>query len=309
MSSTLTRYFAIKTTVGQEKNVARLVEARLAEVYLEEVAEATGSLVINNSTWVYQIFESPRNITISTIQLNLSREGDITSPLKIEIYRIGDDEKSLSELIAETSYDPLLLDKTEPRWYEIRISKGLELQRGRLYAMLIKAPDCITGGYRLYYTENKSYREGKALITNNGGETWEETNYNILFKLKEKTDVASILILPTVKGYIFIEGKSKETIAAAIQGIRHVKNRPLITVTLDEITSRLVEKPLIEVVDVGQKVEIVSGPLRGLIGKIIRIDKSKREVTLELIESTFQLPISVSVDSIRIIDETREKIK
>jgi transcriptional antiterminator NusG len=75
-------------------------------------------------------------------------------------------------------------------------------------------------------------------------------------------------------------------------------------VKLETIASHLVEKPLIEVLSAGQMVEIVSGPLKGIVGKVIRVEKSRREVTLELKEAAFQLPISVSIDAVRPIDKT-----
>ncbi|HID05234.1 MAG TPA: transcription elongation factor Spt5 [Aigarchaeota archaeon] len=321
MSVPSNRYFAVKTTVGQEKNVARLIEARLAEVLVEEVAEPSGSTAVDDSNWVIQIFESPKNVTVSTVSLYLDKEGELTAPLRIELYKIKEppEEFTLGEeqevdyvslirdaqLLTNASYDPLLLDK--PGWYDIRIPTGVELRRYTVYGVMVKAPNLKQGRYMLHYTENKLYVDGRAFTTSDAGVGWREEAFNILFKVKESTDVASIIILPSVKGYVFIEGRGREAIAAAVQGIRHVKNRPLITVTLDEIAEHLVEKPLIDVLTVGQMVEIVSGPLRGLMGKIIRIDRSKREVTLELTESTYQLPISVSVDSVRILDEVKSR--
>ena len=322
MSAPTNRYFAVKTTVGQEKNVARLIEARLAEVVVEEVSEPTGSTIINSSNWVMQIFESPKNVTVSTVSLYLDKEGELTSPLRVEFYKIKEPPEEFipeeeqqgkdflmlikeAQLLTGVNYDPLLL--TKPDWYDVRIPTGVELKRYTLYGVMIKAPELHEGMYKLNYTENKLYKDGRAFTTVDSGASWREESFNILFKVKESTDVASIVILPSVKGYVFIEGRGRETIAAAVQGIRHVKNRPLITVTLDEITEHLVEKPLIDVIAVGQMVEIVSGPLRGLVGKIIRVDKSKREVTLELTESTYQLPISVSVDSIRLLDEVKSR--
>ena len=317
------RYFAVKTTVGQERNVARLIEARLAEVVVEEVSEATGTVEINDSSWVIQFFEAPRNVSASSVSLYLDREGELTTPLRVEFYKIrepteetlageeelGDkDEVTLikeAQLITGANYDPLLLTKAD--WYEIRIPTEVSLRRGAIYGILVKAPGCTSGSYKLHYTTNKLYQDGKAYTTSDRGENWQGTDFNVLFKLKESTDVSAIVILPSVKGYVFVEGRGRESVAAAIQGIRHVKNRPMLTVTLDEIAEHLVEKPLIDIISVGQMVEIVSGPLRGLAGKIIRIDKAKREVTLELMESTYQLPISVSVDSIRLLDEVRSR--
>jgi len=121
----------------------------------------------------------------------------------------------------------------------------------------------------------------------------------------ENAEVASILTLPDVKGYIFVEAKNKEVINTLIQGIRHIKGRPVIPIDIKEISNHLVEKPIIDVLSEGDTVEITAGPLKGITGKVIRIDKAKKEVTVELSEAAFPLPISVSADQIRIISSQK----
>lgn len=121
----------------------------------------------------------------------------------------------------------------------------------------------------------------------------------------ENAEVASILTLPEVKGYIFVEAKNKEVINALLQGIRHIKSRPVIPIDIKEISNHLVEKPIIDMLSEGDMVEITAGPLKGITGKVIRVDKAKKEVTVELSEAAFPLPISVSTDQIRILFSQR----
>lgn len=121
----------------------------------------------------------------------------------------------------------------------------------------------------------------------------------------EGADIASILVLPTVKGYIFVEAKSKEVVALLTQGIRHVKNRPAIPVDIKEISQHLMEKPLIDIISEGDIVEIIAGPLKGITGKVIRVERSKKEITVELSEAAFTLPISVPADQVRIISSQK----
>jgi transcriptional antiterminator NusG len=52
-------------------------------------------------------------------------------------------------------------------------------------------------------------------------------------------------------------------------------------------------------------VEIVSGPFKGMQAKITRIDKTKNEVTLELLEATFTLPITVHADYVKIVKKAK----
>ena len=52
-------------------------------------------------------------------------------------------------------------------------------------------------------------------------------------------------------------------------------------------------------------VEITGGPFKGMRAKITRLDKSKGEVTLELLEATFTLPITVHSDYVKLVEKAK----
>ncbi len=115
--------------------------------------------------------------------------------------------------------------------------------------------------------------------------------------------IYSILILPGIKGYVFVEAESKDKVSMLIQGIKHVKARAIMPVKKEEIMTHLVEKPAIEMLSVGDTVEIISGPLQGISGRVVRVDKPKNEVTIEPADAAFVLPISVPADQVRVIKQ------
>ena len=49
--------------------------------------------------------------------------------------------------------------------------------------------------------------------------------------------------------------------------------------------------------------ELVSGPFKGERAKVVRIDESREEVVLELIEAAVPIPVTVQADQIRIIQK------
>ncbi|MEM4417028.1 MAG: transcription elongation factor Spt5 [Nitrososphaerota archaeon] len=287
------KYFAIKTTVGQERNVARMLENRLYGQYIASGETSDGSQVVGGDIVCAQSFTLGKSLPLKEIGLYLSRDQDMAHRLRVILNRVREDGEE--EAVHELSFDPLMM--REDGWQTIKTPKGLVLERDKRYSLILSAE---SPGFRWYYILKGSEPfQGGARVSGDGGRTWTAMDYQFLVRLVSVTDVASILILPSLKGYVFIEAGSKETVAAAIQNIRHIKNRPLITVSLDTISPHLVEKPLIETITPGQMVEIVTGPLRGIVGKVIRVEKPRREVMLELKEAAFQLPISVSIDAVR----------
>jgi transcriptional antiterminator NusG len=78
-------------------------------------------------------------------------------------------------------------------------------------------------------------------------------------------------------------------------------------VSFSEIERYIIRKPVLEDVDEDDVVEIIGGPFKGMRAKITRIDKSKDEVTLELLEATFTLPITVHSDYVKLIEKAKTK--
>ncbi len=113
--------------------------------------------------------------------------------------------------------------------------------------------------------------------------------------------VKAIVAPEALKGYVFIEADGPHIVDKAIAGVRHVRSRVPGVVSMDDIERFLVPKPVIEELDVGDEVEIVTGPLRGAKAKVVRIDKDKGEVVVELLEVTFTMPVTVNAEAVKIV--------
>jgi transcriptional antiterminator NusG len=84
-----------------------------------------------------------------------------------------------------------------------------------------------------------------------------------------------------------------------------VRSRIPGVVSFSEIERYIVRKPVIEELNENDIVEVTGGPFKGMRAKITRIDKSKAEVTLELLEATFTLPITVHSDYIKLVERAK----
>ena len=118
-----------------------------------------------------------------------------------------------------------------------------------------------------------------------------------------KIPVKAILVPEILKGYVFIEAEGPHFVEEAIIGVRHVRSRIPGIVDFSEIERYIIRKPIIEELNEDDIVEVTGGPFKGMRAKITRIDKGKGEVTLELLEASFTLPITVNSDYVKIVEK------
>jgi len=121
-----------------------------------------------------------------------------------------------------------------------------------------------------------------------------------------KLPVKAILVPEVLKGYVFLEAEGPHFVEEAIAGIKHVRSRVPGIVDFSEVERYIVVKPVIEELDVDDMVEIISGPFKSMRAKISRIDKTKSEVVLELLEATFTLPITVHADYVKVVEKAKK---
>ena len=135
----------------------------------------------------------------------------------------------------------------------------------------------------------------------------QEKNAAELIYVKVKIDnlpVLSILVPESLRGYIFVEAMGSHIVDQAISGIKNVKSKISGKVQYSEIEKYLVVKPIIDEIEVGYVVEVTGGPFKGMKAKITRVNKVKSEATLELLEATFTLPITVHADYLKVVNKS-----
>ena len=131
---------------------------------------------------------------------------------------------------------------------------------------------------------------------------------NVALALERKDYKVKALILPKeIRGYIIAEAESISDLEEAIHGINHVRGLVRTPLALEEIKHFLIAKPAKMQIDKGDTIELVSGPFKGEKAKVTRVDKTKREVTVELIEAAVPIPVTVAVESIRVIQHINEE--
>jgi len=131
-------------------------------------------------------------------------------------------------------------------------------------------------------------------------------------KRKEGTagEVYAILYTTGLKGYIMIEADSPGTVEELARNVPKTKGLLLHrrgeiesagTISMDELKETLMPTPIVESLNKGDLVELVSGPFKSEKARVARIDHDKNEITVELIEAAVPIPVIVKGDDIKIL--------
>ena len=126
---------------------------------------------------------------------------------------------------------------------------------------------------------------------------------------KKHLNILSLIRPHGLRGYIFIEAEKKEDVEEAYHKVPYARG-----ILPKEIQYSEIEHMLEQVkreVDIRKNdvVEIISGPFKREQAKITRIDKTKEEVVVELLEAAVPIPITVKLDSVKVIRREGEAVK
>jgi transcriptional antiterminator NusG len=115
----------------------------------------------------------------------------------------------------------------------------------------------------------------------------------------ENMPIQAILAPNELRGYIIIEAERPHVVDELIRGMRHTRQRVQGVISPEEVDHYIEIKPVVEGLEEGTLVEVIAGPFKGMQARVVRVDTSKEEVTIEILEAAFTLPITVHADYVR----------
>jgi len=118
---------------------------------------------------------------------------------------------------------------------------------------------------------------------------------------KKKLEVFSIIKPHGMRGYIFVEALTRSDAEQAAMNIPYAKGFLPNEIDYSEIEHMLEQVVTQMNIQKNDICEIISGPFKREKAKVTRIDKNKEEVVVELLEAAVPIPITVKIDSIRVI--------
>jgi transcription termination/antitermination protein NusG len=115
----------------------------------------------------------------------------------------------------------------------------------------------------------------------------------------KKLGIRSVMVLDSFKGYIIVEAPDSNVAYEALAGIRHVRGQIRGDLPFKDIEGYLVKKPVVSELSVDDTVEVIAGPFKSMKAKITRVDYEKQEATVVLLDSPYQIPVTVDANYLK----------
>tara|TARA_Y100000310_G_scaffold340592_1_gene436962 strand:+ start:1467 stop:1943 length:477 start_codon:yes stop_codon:yes gene_type:complete len=118
---------------------------------------------------------------------------------------------------------------------------------------------------------------------------------------KKGLNVYAVIRPHGLRGYVFIEAATREDAEQAYFGVPYARGILPTPVEYPEIEHMLETAKAQVNIQKNDTVEIISGPFKREKARIVRIDTSKDEVVVELLEAAVPIPITVKTDAVKVI--------
>jgi transcriptional antiterminator NusG len=118
---------------------------------------------------------------------------------------------------------------------------------------------------------------------------------------KTHAQTSAIIVSPSLRGYVIMEAKDEVEARQACSNVPHVKGLLHKAMTIEDISEFLVSKPVEVTLNKGDLVEILMMPFKGERAKIVRVNKEKEEVTVELIEVAVPIPVTIKLHAVKLV--------
>ncbi|MBD3311839.1 transcription elongation factor Spt5 [archaeon] len=123
----------------------------------------------------------------------------------------------------------------------------------------------------------------------------------LIIARKEEGVIRSVLHPEKIKGYLFVEADTRDDVVNFVYGMRHVKGVVEESVPVEKVKHFVTAAPKPIKLKEGDIVELISTAFKSEKAKVKRVNKIKEEVVVELLEAAVPIPMTVSIDNVRLI--------
>jgi transcriptional antiterminator NusG len=137
----------------------------------------------------------------------------------------------------------------------------------------------------------------------------EEKAVDMIAERAEKKGINAYAVLKPhgLRGYVLVEAEDRESAEEAVFNLPYVKGIIGKTIGYDEIKNMIEPSMTTISIKEGDIIEIIGSTLKGEKAKVIRIDKQKEEVVVNLLGAVVQLPVTIKIDNVKVIRREEEE--
>lgn len=123
---------------------------------------------------------------------------------------------------------------------------------------------------------------------------------------KKQLNVSAVVRPHGLRGYVLVEALDRESAEESVFNLPYVKGIIGKTLTYEEIKNMV--QPEVEDfnIEIGDVVEMIADLFKKEKGKVLRVDKQKREVVVSLLGAAVPIPVTVKMDNVRVIRRETE---
>lgn len=136
--------------------------------------------------------------------------------------------------------------------------------------------------------------------------------------------IYSVVYVTTQRGYIFIETEKdnyraieemaktipktgqlvgRRNTSLGVGKAKKAERTPPKPVLIEELENIMFPKKIVAFLNTGDFVEVINGPFKREKAKVIKVNKEKNDVTIELIESAVPIPITLKGSDLRVLNK------
>lgn len=123
---------------------------------------------------------------------------------------------------------------------------------------------------------------------------------------KSSLPIYSILLIEGMKGYLVLEADNEVACRDLIANEPHVKGMLQKELSEDEFSKMLEVKQHVQEIAVNDIVEYLSGPFKGYKAKVMKVDTTKEEITVEFMDVAVPIPVTTKSNIVRIIQKAEK---
>ncbi len=122
-----------------------------------------------------------------------------------------------------------------------------------------------------------------------------------------KTDlpIYSIIVVEGVRGYIIVEAEDELSCRSFISKERNVRGMLSKSLSAEDVEKLIKISTAVQEIEKDDTIEFTSGPFKGYKARVLKVDDTKNDITVELMDVVVPIPITTKMSTAKIIQKAK----